>query len=110
MPDVDAVRFRREVRRFSSQFLSQRITHAVFRAEVRKSAVACGLAGGRRPTRDDRLLDALAWGTGTVEPGELPSRLEPLFDRHEKGDLDDGALGEAVRSLLAQVRKPVTCN
>ncbi len=110
MPVVDAVRFRREVRRLSSRFLSQRITHAVFRAEVRKSAIACGLADVRRPTRDDRLLDALAWGTGSVNPGELPSRLEPLFERHGKGELDDGALRVGVQSLLTQVRKPDTCD
>jgi hypothetical protein len=106
MPVVDAARFRREVRRLSSRFLSQRLTHAVFLAEVRKSAIACGLAEVRRPTRDDRLLDALAWGTGSVNPGELPSRLEPLFDSHEKGDLADAELASAVQSLLAQVRKP----
>lgn len=105
MPDVDAIRFRRDVRRLAARLLSQRITHAVFLAEVRKSSIACGLAESRRPSRDDRLLDALAWGKGTINPGELPAQLEPLFERHEQGDLDDAGLTAAVQSLLAQVRR-----
>lgn len=106
MPEVDAVRFRREVRRLSSRFLSQKLTHALFLAEVRKSAVACGFAVDRRTSRDDRLLDALAWGSGSVHPGELPGRLEPLFLRHAAGEVTGATLATEVQTVLAQIRKP----
>ena len=109
MSDVDAVRFRREVRRLSSRFLAQKVTSAAYLAEVKKAAVACGLGGAsRRRSRDDRLLDALAWGTGTIPPGELPARLQPLFDQHARSELTDAQLAAGVQSLLAQVVKPGT--
>lgn len=105
MTEVDVRRFRREVRRHQARFLAQKLTEQVYLAEVRRSGEACGLDLGRRRTRDDRLLDALAWGTGSFPAGELPGKLEPLLGRHADGALDDAALGREVASLLAQVRR-----
>jgi hypothetical protein len=108
VPDVEVDRFRREVRRSCSRYLAQKITEPVYLAEVRQSAAACGLDLGPRRTRDDRLLDALVWGTGSFAAGELPARLDPLLGSHAAGRLTDAALGREVATLLAQVqRRPV---
>lgn len=102
---VDVNRFRREVRRSCARFLAQKIAEPVYLAEVRRSATTCGLDLGWRRTRDDRLLDALAWGTGSFAAGELPAKLDPLLGGHAAGRLTDEALGREVASLLAQVRR-----
>lgn len=105
MDAIDTNRFRREVRRSCSRYLAQKITESAYLAEVRRSATASGIELGPRRTRADRLLDALAWGTGAFPPGELPARLDPLLGRHAAGRLPDDALGREVATLLAQVRR-----
>ncbi len=99
-------KFRREVRRLSANFLSQRISHAQFISSVRVAAVAAGILECRRTTQDERMLKAIAWGKGTVEPGRLHTLLEPLFRQLEAGELQRDLYAQQVRRLLDQIKAP----
>jgi hypothetical protein len=106
MTEVDAVRLRREVRRSTARFLRQELSHAELLREVERSATACGIAIARVRGGAERALDALAWGGGTVEPGLLPLRLEPVFERFTTGQIDLDTFAAEVRRTIAQVRRP----
>lgn len=103
---AEARSLRREVRRHANHFVTQRISHREFIAAVRHAAAAAGVIGDRRPSRDERILNALAWGTGSIEPGLLPALLEPLFKAFEGNSLTEEEFIEAVALLLGQLRRP----
>jgi hypothetical protein len=100
--DEPVLRFRREVRRLAAGFLAGRIDRAAYLRSVRAAAVEAGLLDDRRPRRADRVLDALAWGSGAVAPGELPARLEPAFQRHLHGRIERDELRRIVAELLGR--------
>lgn len=101
-----ALKFRRDVRRLAARFIAQKMSHAEFVAAVRASAMTAGFVGARRRTRDERTLNALAWGRGSVEPGRLPTLLEPFFERFESGEITKDHLAVEVRRLLDQIEPP----
>ena len=98
--------FRRTIRRLTSQYLAQRLSYPSFRAAVRDAAVEAGILDGRRVTRDERLLNALAWGKGSIEPGRLPLLLEPLYRRLVDGQINRDTFAQEVRRLLDQLKTP----
>ena len=104
--EPDVVAFRRALRRGAADFLGQRSTEAQYLAGVRRAAVAAGLVdGGKRPTRADRVLRSLAWGSGSIPAGTLPAALEPHLEAFEDGRLSTEALRRAVADALDQVRR-----
>lgn len=99
-------KFRRTVRHLTARYLRQQLSYDNYRAAVRDAAVGAGILETRRIARDDRLLNALAWGTGSIEPGLLPSLLEPLFQQLESGDIQKEFFAQQVRRLLNQMKAP----
>ena len=95
---------RRAIRRHANHFVTQRISHGEFTARVRRAAVVAGVIEDRRPSRDERILNTLAWGDGTIEPGLLPARLEPLFEAFEQDSLSAEQFAGSVARLLVQVK------
>ena len=102
----EAKAFRRDVRRLAAAFISQKLSHAEFMAAVRRSAAAAAFIETRRISRDERTMNALAWGKGTIAPGGLPAALEPLFDKLAAGAITPEAFALDVRRLLDQVKDP----
>ena len=105
MDQEAAASFRRNVRRAAADFLGLRTAEPVYLAKVRRAAVEAGLVDGSRPSRNDRILDALAWGGGSIAPGTLPSHLEPHLAAFESGAISADELRRRVTSTLDQVRR-----
>jgi hypothetical protein len=99
-------RFRRTVRHLTARYLGQRLSYGEFRAAIRDAAVEAGILESGRVTRDDRVMNALAWGTGSIEPGHLPALLEPLFRQLESGQIQKEFYAQQVRRLLDQIKAP----
>ena len=101
---VDVARFRKAVRRGAADFIAQRLTEAQYLAAVRREAIACEvLEAGRRPTRADRVLRSLAWGSGSTPPGRLPEVLEPHLAAFEDDRLSETGLRQRVAEALDRV-------
>ena len=97
--------FRRELRRAAADFLALRTDEAVYLAKVRRAAVAAGLLPPTKGARADRILQALAWGGGSVAPGTLPQRLEADLAAFDAGSLSGDELRRSVASVFDQLRR-----
>ena len=97
--------FRKVVRRGAADFLGQRMSEAQYLAAVRRAAIATGLAHARRPTRADRVLRSLAWGSGSTPPGTLPAVVEPHLAAYEDGRLAEDELRRRIADVLDQVAR-----
>lgn len=97
-------KFRRTVRHLTARYLRQQLTYGEYRARVRDAAVEAGIIEARRVSRDERLLNAIAWGTGSIEPGRLPALLEPIYRQFDSGERPKDLYAQRVRRLLAQLK------